>query len=363
MARKSIIVYGGGLVDCAKDILMLLAREISKWNTFSEVYIGKYSFLSLFQEAYEGEKLQLLYNEELEDEVADKCGGYFGTARGIRFDEKPKLFEQSITFLKAHEITNIYVVGGDGSARFVADVAKRYYRNGIYISYLLPCTVDGINGGYSVGIEQATRVSIKMIENMVSTSLKTLDNNKFGVVIVEVQGRNRDDILSNVMNTFERKKCVAEFPLSSLNIFAIPANIEVDILKIISKINNSNKRSIIVISEGAKCGYEKIFDKLPAFFPDKKVRTMCIGHVSQMNQETTNEDRKAYGTLIKKITDLAKEYTEDSINVVIKEDGSAIFECFKYFADLNPERIKKVTVPDDVFRKLVPFLIFNGYSD
>ena len=87
---------------------------------------------------------------------------------------------------------------------------KAFEEVGINIVFAIPLTIDGINGGISLGIEQATRESVRQIENMAATSLETRDNEAFGVLCAEIQGRNRDDITAETLKHFDSAGKVAE---------------------------------------------------------------------------------------------------------------------------------------------------------
>ena len=47
---NAIIIHGGGLVDPSKDVLMRLAKNLKE--VYSKVFIGKYSFESLYTPSF-----------------------------------------------------------------------------------------------------------------------------------------------------------------------------------------------------------------------------------------------------------------------------------------------------------------------
>lgn len=196
MLENVLISFGGGLIDCAMQVILRIALNLSEANIFKKIFIGEYSFESFYTQDFVHE-----YNKELIKKVKGARGTRFGTCRGINLTD-PILLTKSIQFLKANNITTIIVIGGDGSSRQVAEISAAFKTMGINIIFAIPLTIDGINGGKSIGMVPAVRESIRQTENMVSTSLMTRDNEKFGVVAVELQGRNRDDIMANVLLHF-----------------------------------------------------------------------------------------------------------------------------------------------------------------
>ena len=113
---NAIVIYGGGLVDPAKFIVLATARSLSRWADYEKVFVGKASFESLYKPDFWTE-----YGEALEEESKHKRGGYFGTCRGIDLSAEPRK-SQAVKTLKEHNIKLVVVSGGDGSARQSAEI-------------------------------------------------------------------------------------------------------------------------------------------------------------------------------------------------------------------------------------------------
>lgn len=321
---NALVTFGGGQVDCGKQVILRLAKNLSKSSRFNTVFIGQYSFESF----YTPEFLRV-YNDELEENVKDARGTIFGTCRDINLSD-PILFEKSIKCLKEHFITNIIVVGGDGSSRQVAEISEALEENGINIVFAVPLTIDGINGGASIGLKQATRESIRQIENIVSTSLETRDAGKFGVVMVELQGRNRDDILAHVLLHFLKEGKIADNNLSDIFLRVLPATIKSDYKKLVEEVNSSSEKTLILVSEGAKV-------KIPTLkkLIDRKVRTVVVGHASQSNNSTTTQDLEEYN----KWLDQVSEFIEDDLYnsyCLVNHNGEIWKAPIDYYAIHNP---------------------------
>lgn len=242
-----------------------------------------------------------------------------------------------------NNIDTIFVVGGDGTARQVSEISEVLNENGINIIYAIPLTIDGINGGESIGLEQAKRESVRQIENIVSTSLETKSNEEFGVVIVELQGRNRDDIMSESLLHFLEKEKIADNDLEDILLRVIPANIKSDINKLVDEVNNSSLKTVIFLSEGAKIKLSTLSKKIT-----RKVRTLVVGHPSQSNNMTNEEDIKQYNYWVDSISNYILRNLDHSYCMVKRKN--MIWEVpIDYYAILNP---RKKQIPEmDAFSK------------
>ena len=336
---NAIIIHGGGLVEPSKFVLLEIARQLSEKNVYPKIYIGRYSFESLYTPEF-----LLEYNEELETELENKRGTWFGTCRGIDLTD-PILFSRALTCMKKRNVSTLIVAGGDGSARQCAETQELFERNGINIIFPVPLTVDGINGGDSIGITQAVREVIRQTENVVATSLETRDNGTFSVVIVETQGRNRDDIMANVLQHFHLNRKIADVDIEDILLIAIPANMKTDAQRLIERVNYSRRRTLILISEGADI---KISDLTKGI--KRKVRTVVVGHQVQSNNLMTDEDKKVYAQWIKILTDSIEANPIKSYSIVTS-DEIIMQEELSYFAKLNP-REGQIAEMEDNFVKL-----------
>lgn len=322
MLNNCIIIHGGGLVDPSKEVIMRLAREVK--SAYRSVKIGMYSFESLYNP-----DLILNYDEELIKLAEGKRGTFFGTCRDIDLSTK-EMLGKVIDKLIIQDIKTIIVAGGDGSARQVSEIESELQKHGINIIFAVPLTVDGINGGRSIGLDQAVRESVRQIENIVSTSLMTRDSERFGVVAVELQGRNRDDIIANVLRYFWRQQRVADCDLKDLLLRVVPANYQTDELRLIKEVNRSKQRTLILVSEGAQIKMSDLKKEI-----NRKVRSLVVGHPSQSNGLTTQKDMASYDEWLSDIGLLIREKPKESFCIVY--DGVSCYnERINYYAMLNP---------------------------
>ena len=338
--NNAIVIHGGGLVDPSKVVLMRIANNLKQNRVYDNIYLGRYSFESLYTPEF-----WLEYNWRLVEALKNKRGCYFGTCRGIDLTD-PILYQKALKCLKSKDISTVIVGGGDGSARQVAEISESFRKEGINFIFAIPLTVDGINGGDSVGLKQAVKESVRQIENIAATSLETRDKNGFGVVAVELQGRNRDDIMANVLQTFVKHKCVADCDLQDILIKVIPANMDTDEEKLVDEVNQETRRTLILVSEGAKIKIPDLKEKI-----NRKVRSLTIGHLSQSNGMTSEIDEREYGLWIDQITAMIKRTPHLSFSVVRNGHYYEKVEI-DYYAKLNP-REGQIAVLDDSLNELL----------
>ncbi len=326
--RNAIIIHGGGLVDPSKHVLMRLAKNLS--GTYDKVYIGNYSFESLFTPDFINE-----YNDELVKKVRDKRGTYFGTCRGIDLCNSD-LFRKAVMCLDERNIKTIIVAGGDGSSRQIAETNDAFMTHGINTIFPIPLTIDGINGGLSIGINEAVKESIRQIENVVSTSFQTRDNGAFGVVMVELQGRNRDDIIANVLKMFQLCGRIADYNVSELLLRVVPANFETNENVLIDEINHTFKRTLILVSEGAKERNPNL--SIPKLIKgvNRKVRSLIVGHSSQSNNMMSEGDINYYNSWIDHACSIIKQISYDSFCIANIDENHLFQKPIDYYAKLNP---------------------------
>lgn len=322
--KNVIIIHGGGLVDPSKDVILRIARGLYQKKVYNEIYIARYSFEGLYNRSW-----WLKYDENLEVYLKDKRGTFFGTCRGIDMSNLD-IMNNALSILKANNIQTVVVCGGDGSSRNCAEIAADFEKNGINIIFAVPLTVDGINGGKSIGLEQATREAVRQIENVAATSLETRDKEKFSIVAVELQGRNRDDIVADVLWYFYHRKYVADCDIDEICLRVVPANYPTDEAKLFETINSTDKRTLVLVSEGAKLKLSEIQENT-----ERKVRTVVVGHAVQSNQQTTKYDMQTYESWLADVIRFIAEEPNKSYSIV--NDGyERRKESIDYYALLNP---------------------------
>lgn len=333
-----LLIYGGGLCDMANVFMRTFADVLTRTELFGKVFVGFYSFEAMLNEKFIKE-----WGDELRDEAEKSLAGYFGTCRDIFLDlpKHKKNRDKAISVLKAANIEWVFVGGGDGSSRQCAEIAEDFESEGIHIAFVMPCTIDGIEGSRSIGLKPAVRVSCRIIEQLCATALCTRTGLKAPGLIVELQGRNRDDILANVLQEIREGNCrVSEKEHTA--VIAIPANYDWSISRFIEAVNKQTMVQtpiLVLYSEGAKTSKSTLKDIML-----RKVRTYEVGHLSQVNSMTNDSDieeletmlQRAYGSMVNAIK-LGKSFCLAYNHTVTVED-------IGYYARLNPREGQNPTL-------------------
>ncbi|MCL1795851.1 MAG: 6-phosphofructokinase [Clostridia bacterium] len=347
-----LITYGGGLVDPAAFVLMGLAKGLFERGAFNQIYIGCYSFESLYKR-----ELWKKYDSHLERELEGRRGTYFGTCRGIDMTEEPYK-SLSIQMLKKEKISTIVIAGGDGSARNAAEMQGYFEEHGICVVFAIPLTIDGINGSTVIGRRQAKRESIRQTENIVAASLQTRDNGKYSVVIVELQGRNRDDILERVLESFVDSGKVSDFDLDEILLIVIPATLSSNIQKLIETVKGSERRTLILISEGAEWKVENLAWLIEEYgLPKRKVRNLAVGHPSQANNQTTEQDKTEYQKWIDFAVESIACRHGESFSTSLSEEKEYRVQPLSYYAERNPRHGQQVKLPEEEIALIRRYMI------
>lgn len=345
---NALLIYGGGLCDSANAVMRKNADKLVETQLFSRVFIGFNSFEAMLNPSFIKE-----WGHGLCQQAELAHGGFFGTCRDVWLTD-PKLHEEAVSIMKAMGIQWIFVCGGDGSARNCAEISGDFEKEGIKIGFVLPCTVDGIEGSRSIGIRPAVRASIDIIDQLVSTCLNTRTKFTAPGLVVELQGRNRDDILANVI--FQIELC--KFDHKTL-IFAIPANYEWNMEHLVNQVNNPENEQIpvlILVSEGATNKLISRFDMKTFEFIQKqfnrKTRTFEIGHLTQMNGQTDEDDMAEIDQMIAMAFEPMKKAIEKgkSFSVAYTEKGATI-EDINYYQVLNPRNGQHPKLPKAVLEE------------
>lgn len=337
---NALVFYGGGLCDCAAFYISQLTQRLSERELFEKTYVGFYSFRCLTEKGLIKE-----WNQELYEKTINVFGGYFGTARKIDLASDTVLLERAIACCKKFNIRWIFLAGGDGSSRQMAEIYKSFEKEGIKFVFTMPMTIDGITGGKAFGINSAVEASLHQIETISSTTLRTLDGNKYPGIVFELQGRNRDDILANVIFEIYNTCKIADFPRDEIQIIAIPANMDWSEERLRSRLHIEEnpyqgeilgKPTIILLSEGATIKKKQLVAL--AKEEGMKLRTFSVGHFSQVNGCTTKEEKVSIINIIEKSIDIIEEDIVDGESFTLVFHDNRPFEVRDayYFADLNP---------------------------
>lgn len=346
---NALVFYGGGLCDCAAFYISQLAQRLSQRGLFEKTYVGFYSFRCLTEKGLIKE-----WNQRMYEKTINVFGGYFGTARKIDLASDTVLLERAITCCKQFNIKWIFLAGGDGSSRQMAEIHKHFEQEGIKFCFTMPMTIDGIEGGKAFGINSAVEASLHQIETVSSTTLRTLDENKYPGIVFELQGRNRDDILANVIFELYNTREIADFQRDEVQIIGIPANMDWSEERLRARLHVEEnpyqgeilgKPTIILLSEGATISKKQIVEL--AKEEGMKFRTFSIGHFSQINGLTDEDEKEIIIATIEESVSIIEDYVVDeseSFTLVLDDCNFLDVRDANYFADLNPRKNQRATL-------------------
>ncbi|MCQ2440401.1 MAG: 6-phosphofructokinase [Clostridia bacterium] len=205
--------------------------------------------------------------------IINKGGTMLYTARSPRFKTEEGLNE-AIENCKKAGIEGIVVIGGDGSFRGAKDLSNR----GIPCIGI-PGTIDNdiSSTEYTIGFDTAMNTAVEMVDKIRDTA-QSHDR----CSVVEVMGRHAGYI------------AIQTGIAVGASAVLVP-EVEVDIQKVVSKINNARKTGkqhfIVVVAEGVG-GVEKIAEQIEAR-TGIEARATVLGHVQRGGSPTVRDRVRA----------------------------------------------------------------------
>lgn len=354
-----LLFHGGGLCPLSNRYLSKLAQAIEGEGVFRQTFMGFFSFECLLNP----KEFIKQWNYSLKRKAQNSHGGFYGTNRDVNLTN-PNLQKQAIETCRSLEITWIGVAGGDGSCRQVAEISKAFEAKGIHFFIPMPLTIDGIEGGFSLGLWPAVGKAYEILDDLAATNLQTRENGGFSVLFLEVQGRNRDDILANLLQEIVPKGTLGGISLADIDLFVLPTNYYWSSDKLVDAINGSKRRTLVIYSEGAK---NLAPDKTSNYIADyitkrvvRKVRTSSVGYLSQMNKMNSFEENLIYDGLIRKSAPAIASCIEYGKSFVLQFDtdfSSPRVKPIDYWAKLNPREGQKPTLEsqlEELLKKYIP---------
>lgn len=358
------VMYGGGQIPEAN---VLMGYIISRFCNYMRVFGIHQSYKGLGRsECYEE------MTEEKASEIKKQIGTYFSTCRDFNpaADENfPDILQQ----LKAHCIGLLIICGGDGSARGAVELEAKLKEAGYNILIIwLPCTIDGITGTESIGFKSAVLKSTSDVMNMAVNSWATYDHGLKGprIAIVEMMGRNRDDILVKVMRIIQNYEKIGKYNVSDVRIVPIPSSHVWSYNQLILDVLNEDKPVTILTSEGAtpvetsfgainSKGVARKLEMLFNLTGVKKSNCHVVGYLSQTNSENSMEEKEC-STWAYALESMLQEnggFTEAQAFIYRDCCGDFAFVPLKEITEQNPYTKEAIPLSDEDKRFLEEFLI------
>lgn len=341
-----LLFHGGGLCPLSNLYLSTLAEALRKEEIFDSILMGFFSFECLLNP----EEFIKTWDGWVKSKAEKAPGGFYGTGRDVDLTN-PELQKIAIENCKALGISWIGVAGGDGSCRQVSEISEAFELEGIHLFIPMPLTIDGIEGGFSLGLEPAVRKSVEVLEDLAATNLMTRDNREFSVLCLETQGRNRDDILAHLLAYVTNAEQLGGIYLDDIDLFVVPANYPWNKDKLIKAIKGSTRRTIVLHSEGATNFSVNELQQTVG----RKCRATKVGYLSQMNTTISEKDQLAVKLTVESSIEFMKS-ARNSFSIVFDLNPEAVtrirVENIDYWGKCNPRRGQKPTMSKDLEKLL-----------
>ena len=358
LGKNVAVLYGGGQIPSANIVLgELIERLLGRGDL--KVYGVHKSFMGLADsDCYEEFTLQKARD------IKTQIGTYLSTCRKVNPTED-RWFPKTISNLKHMSIRTLKIPGGDGSSRAGSALEERARKVGYEIQVVfIPCTIDGINGSDTIGIDSAVAESERQASLIIANSFATFNPNFLGprIAIVEVQGRNRNDIAVAVMKKIINKEKIASYDINDIDLIFIPAAYKWSYIQLMSRLEASGRETAIIVSEGAK-PEEYYWESIDGLSVGEKFKNLIkqghvreanlniIGYLSQTNDHSDVEVKKIKDWIFFAIKSMYK--TKESIAIIKTDDFKTM--SLKIFA-AGTESEKPIPLSNEDSEKLKSYL-------
>lgn len=355
------VIYGGGQIPSAN----YLTGEVIKRLLIAEhsVFAIKKSFMGLADDTC---------YEQIDFKKARKISKIPGTYLGMCRNVDPSTdmwFSKIIENLIKFEITTLVVLGGDGSSRGCFDFLKRCQKEKYQIKVIfIPCTIDGMNGTFTFGALDAIYETAHHIEMAAVNAWATFDYGKISsrISIVEVQGRNRNDIAVGALKKIITAGKIANYKLNEIEIIFLASGYTWSAERWLMHWTKTKRPVLIIVSEGAKPIEQwwnlfegSVGEKLEKFINTSGVVKSNLEKVGYLSQTNCAHKERA---LIKKVVsslDFCKiEETEESFAVFFDQEGECYFDELGKIVKLNPNSSEPVKLDEVTEKLLKPYMNF-----
>lgn len=334
------IAYGGGQIPSANIVIGKIIEKLLERG--AEVFGIHKSFLGMADSScYE--------KFTLEDarEIQMQLGTYLSTCRKVDPSKEP-WFSKILKILQDLKVNYLFIPGGDGSSRAARDFieALRKFSYKLQIIFI-PCTIDGITNSDTIGIDSAIAESFRHTSAMIVNAFATWNPNYVlpRIPIIEIQGRNRNDIAVGVVRKIIEMGKIGKYHLNDFNLIFIPAAYSWSYKELLKKIYASDKKTAIIVAEGAnpiEKGWSILLgkgvgEKLEFLFEVDGVRECnldVVGYISQTNDSITEAEIEKIDAWVSFAVDFLANHQETEESFAIVKNGEEFSAMpLKEFAD------------------------------
>lgn len=260
--------------------------------------------------------------------IIQRGGTILKTARSARF-QTPEGLQQAIKVIQQHQLDGFIVIGGDGSFRGAAELAKH---SGIKVIGC-PGTIDNdlVGTDFTIGYDTAINTVTEAIDKLRDTA-ESHDR----IFVVEVMGRDAGLIAL--------RSAIA----GGAEAILIPERTG-DLERLLEKKKNwrkSKKSKIIIVAEGEEHGGAVEIGKiLKKEWPELDIRVTVLGHIQRGGSPTCMERVNASLIGYYAVKALQQQRTNEMVGIVNKAVCYTPFQdAVKHLVEMNPEMIKILEV-------------------
>lgn len=359
------VIYGGGQIPSANYVIGELIKKLLRMSI--QVYAIHKSYMGLADSTC---------YEKIDDmlkacKIQKQIGTYLSTCRKV-FPATDEWFDKIIMNLSKYGINTLFICGGDGSALGARDFQARCEEIGYKMKIIfIPCTIDGINGSLSIGLNSAVEESLRQTKMIAANSFATFDNKMRGarIAIVEIQGRNRNDIAVNVLKQIIADSSIAKFAISEINIKFLASGYKWSYTELINSVIATDMPTLILASEGAKptemwwdaISGDNISSKLTNLINATGIRKAncdVIGYLSQTNDFISSNEKNLIDMwTLKAIQEFERcLLSVGSTAIICDTDKKLKAVPLSYITELNPNCKEPAIISIEDLITLKPYM-------
>lgn len=359
IGEKVALFYGGGQIPSANYVLGKTSEELLKRGL--EVYGIHQSFMGLADpNCYE--EFTLLKARDIQEQI----GTYLSTCRNVN-PADDKWFDYIIFTLQDRDIRTLIIAGGDGSSKAGSKLAERAKKEGYEIQIVfIPCTIDGINGSDTIGIDSAIAESVKQSILIIANAFATWNPNFLGprIAIIETNGRNLNHLGAGTVKKIIDIGTIGSYNVQDIDLMFIPAGYDWSYNELMEHIVSSRKETAIIISEGAKpiepywnattgSGVGEKLTNLIKTSGKRDVNFHRVGYLSQTNDQISVFERTKIDAWVKFAVQAM--FKTDETMAVIKTTGFETVSLHDFAQGTQSE--EPIPLSKEEFRILRPYLV------
>lgn len=356
------IIYGGGQIPTANLVTGKLGEKLIQKG--AKVYGVHKSFLGMLDQ-FCYEKFTLQKTREIQIQL----GTYLSMCRNVDPSKEP-WFTDIVKRLNEFVINTLFIIGGDGSSRAARELLLKMQQVERKIRIIfIPCTIDGIPNSESIGFDSAVAESFRHVCAMIVNAFATWNPNYDlpRIPIIEIQGRNRNDIAVGVMKKIIDCGKIGKYCINEFNIIFIPSAYSWSYKELLKNLYVSDTKTAIIAAEGA-VPIETDWNTIPVKGVGQKLENLIkadavrecnldiVGYLSQTNDSITETEIQKIEDWVSFAVNFLFEHaeTEDSF-AIIKNKNEFSAMPIKEFADATDSK-NAIPLTEEEYKEFEKYL-------